>query len=176
MVIALVFCTVFSQLLARVSGAHVAPTYPDRYTVGMTLHPGGYVLEAYDFKERKQLFWEEKRSVLHRFDLSMSYVFDAASCNATKVDGAGMQPPDFLKAFSFGGNVTVDSPNFPVPVPCFVWHSAAPPVVAVYTAVKNGDPVKLTVGSPVTRYNYYDPLHQVISFNPAIFDVPKVCM
>ncbi len=169
---------VFSVLLARVACATPAtPTYPQRYTVGMTLHPGGYVLEAYDFADKHQLFWfaEGARTLLNRFDLAASYEFDASSCDVSKLDGAGMQTPDFLKSFTFEGNVTVDSPNFPAPVPCYEWRDPSPPVVVVYTAVKNGDPVKLTVGSPVTRYNFYEPLHQVVSFNPGIFDVPKVC-
>jgi hypothetical protein len=172
----MVVSMVFSVLLSRVAAAAPpAPTYPDRYTVGMTLHPGGYVLEAYDFAAKKQLFWFRDRTVLNRFDLATSFDFDGNSCNVSKLDATGMQPPNFLKSFVFAGNVTLDSPNYPVPVPCYVWRDNSPPTVVVYTAVKNGDPVILTVGSPVTRFNYYYSLHQVVAFNQAIFDVPKAC-
>jgi hypothetical protein len=175
----MVVSIVFSVLLARVAASSPpAPYYPDKYTVSMTLHPkGGFVLEAYDYTSRKQLFWytETGRTLLNRFDMGTSFDYDTNSCNVTKLDATSMQKPNFLQSFVFDGNATVDSPNFPVPVPCYVWRDPSPPVVVVYTAVKNGNPVKLTVGSPVTRFNYYHSLHQVVEFNQAIFDVPKVC-
>lgn len=55
-------------------------------------------------------------------------------------------------------------------VSCYEWVKDD---VTVFTDVKNGNPIKLVRGKEVTIY--YSPMHTVISFNPAVFAVPKEC-
>ncbi len=153
--------------------------YPDRYTIGMVLNPGGFMLEAYDFKAKRQVFWfaESERTLLNRYDLGMSFSFDSnKKCNCSKIDPTSMLQPDFLRSFAFVKTVHVDSPNFPASVECHEWREGAGKnQITVLTTVSSGDPVKLSVGDPVTRYNWYHPLHQVVSFGEHIFDVPVQC-
>ena len=91
-----------------------APIYPDLYTISFNMIPGGFVLEAYDFTSKSQLFWfsgEKEVKELNRFDLGKSFKTALNATCSVKAIGNQMQPPNFLESFSFVGNETCTSPK-----------------------------------------------------------------
>ncbi len=91
-----------------------APIYPDLYTISFNMIPGGFVLEAYDFTSKSQLFWfsvEKEVKELNRFDLGKSLKTALNATCSVKAIGNQMQPPNFLESFSFVGNETCTSPK-----------------------------------------------------------------
>lgn len=82
--------------------------------------PGSLVLEAYDYSSKQQVFWfagGAETRVLNRFDLGKSFTtVKNATCSVAPI--SGMQTPDFLSAFRFAGNATVQSPKYAMHLFC----------------------------------------------------------